>query len=79
MATKRTSRSSKLVACVAALAAAALTVGAASGGGKLKDLGHGVEADKIKVGIAIVDYDAIAEHVDFERGDQEETAQVFVD
>lgn len=81
MATRRTSRTSKLVACIAVLAVAALTMGAASGGGsaKLKDLGHGVEADKIKVGIAIIDYSAIAEHVDFERGDQQETAQVFVD
>ena len=79
MARKRTSRSSKLLACVAVLAVAALTMGAANGGAKLKDLGHGVEADKVKLGIAIVDYDAIAEHVDFERGDQEKTAQVFVD
>ena len=48
-----------------AFAVAALTMGAANGGSaKLKDLGHGVEADKIKVGIAIVDYGAIAEHVD---------------
>ena len=50
-----------------AFAVAALTMGAANGGSaKLKDLGHGVEADKIKVGIAIVDYDVV-EHVDFPR------------
>jgi hypothetical protein len=81
MATKRIRRSSKLFTCVAVLATAALTMGAASGGNgaKLKDLGHGVTADSIKVGIAIVDYDEIADFVDFERGDQEETAQVFVD
>jgi ABC-type branched-subunit amino acid transport system substrate-binding protein len=47
--------------------------------GELTDLGHGVSADSIKVGIAIIDYDAIAEFVDFKRGDQQATAQVFVD
>jgi ABC-type branched-subunit amino acid transport system substrate-binding protein len=47
--------------------------------GELTDLGHGVTADSIKVGIAIIDYDAIAEFVDFKRGDQQATAQVFVD
>ena len=64
---------------MAVLAVAALTMGAASGGAKLKDLGHGVEADKIKLGIAAVDYEVIKDHVDFERGDQEKTAMVFVD
>ena len=45
----------------------------------LKDLGHGVSAKDIKVGIAIIDYASIADYVDFERGDQQKTAQVFVD
>ncbi len=48
--------------------------GAASG-----DLGTGVTNDSIKLGIAIVDYDAIKDFVDFTRGDQQKTAQVFVD
>ena len=47
--------------------------------GKLADLGHGVTADSIKLGIAVVDYDAIKDFVDFTRGDQQKTAQVFVD
>jgi len=50
---------------------------AASGG--RKDLGHGVSANEIKVGIAIIDYDSIKDFVDFERGDQQKTAQIFVD
>jgi ABC-type branched-subunit amino acid transport system substrate-binding protein len=58
---------------------AAETTSSGAGGGELTDLGHGVTADEIKLGIAIVDYDAIAEFVDFARGDQEATAQVFVD
>lgn len=41
--------------------------------------GNGVTADTVKVGIVMVDYDAIADFVDFARGDQEETAQIFVD
>ena len=44
-----------------------------------RDLGHGVGKDTIKVGFAILDYDSIADFVDYERGDQEQTAQVFVD
>ncbi len=46
---------------------------------ELTDLGHGVTADTIKLGIAIVDYSAIAQFVDFARGDQQAIAQVFVD
>ena len=33
---------------------------------KLKDVGHGVTASEIKVGIAIIDYDSIADFVDFD-------------
>ena len=55
------------------------TTGTTGGTGELSDLGHGVSADTIKLGIAIVDYDAIADFVDFTRGDQQATAQVFVD
>jgi ABC-type branched-subunit amino acid transport system substrate-binding protein len=71
------------VACVAlviasmAIVASGTSAGAANG--NLKDLGHGVTKDKIKVGIAIIDYDSIADYVDFARGDQLETANVFVD
>ena len=44
-----------------------------------KNLGHGVSATEIKIGIAIIDYDSIKDFVDFERGDQQKTAQIFVD
>ena len=47
--------------------------------GKLSDLGHGVTADSIKIGVAIVDDDVIKDFVDFTRGDQQKTAEVFVD
>jgi ABC-type branched-subunit amino acid transport system substrate-binding protein len=55
------------------------TTGTTGGSGELSDLGHGVSADTIKLGIAIIDYDAIKDFVDFTRGDQQATAQVFVD
>jgi ABC-type branched-subunit amino acid transport system substrate-binding protein len=68
----------------ATLVVLALAVGAAGTAGAaasapLKDLGHGVTATDIKVGIAIIDYDSISDFVDFERGDQQKTAQVYVD
>jgi ABC-type branched-subunit amino acid transport system substrate-binding protein len=47
--------------------------------GELTDSFRGVTAESIKVGIVIVDYDAIADFVDFARGDQQAIAQVFVD
>jgi hypothetical protein len=47
--------------------------------GELTDSFRGVTADSIKIGFTIVDYDAIAEFVDFNRGDQEAIAQIFVD
>lgn len=51
----------------------------AGGGGERTDSFRGVTADAIKVGIVLVDYDAIAFAVDFNRGDQEAIARVFVD
>lgn len=50
-----------------------------SGGAKLTDSFRGVTAKTIKLGIVIIDYEAIKDFVDFHRGDQEETAQIFVD
>ncbi len=51
----------------------------AGGGGELTDSFRGVTAEAIKIGIVLVDYDAIAFAVDFNRGDQEAIARVFVD
>ena len=77
------SRPSKWKVGFAALVVLALAVGAAgsatAASANLKDEGHGVSASEIKVGIAIIDYDSIADFVDFARGDQQKTAQVFVD
>jgi ABC-type branched-subunit amino acid transport system substrate-binding protein len=76
-------RPSKWTVCFVALVVLTLGLGeagsATAAGGEPKDLGHGVSAKEIKLGIAIVDYDAIKDFVDFERGDQQKTAQVFVD
>jgi ABC-type branched-subunit amino acid transport system substrate-binding protein len=84
MARKETSRRSTWkVACVAlvivAMAVVASGTTADAANSNLKDLGHGVTKDKIKVGIAVIDYDSIADYVDFARGDQLETVNVFVD
>src|SRR5215212_288079 len=48
-------------------------------GGKLTDSFRGVTAATIKIGVVIVDYEAIKQFVDFHRGDQQKTAQIFVD
>lgn len=50
-----------------------------SAGGNRTDSVRGVTDETIKIGIVIVDYEAIKQFVDFHRGDQEETAQIFVD
>jgi len=49
------------------------------GAGELTDSFRGVTAEAIKVGFTIVDYSAIADFVDFQRGDQERVAQTLVD
>lgn len=77
-------RSSKWKVTCAALVVVALAVGASSSAiaatsGNLKDLGHGVSAKEIKVGIAIIDYETIAQYIHVLRGDQQKTAQIFVD
>jgi ABC-type branched-subunit amino acid transport system substrate-binding protein len=64
---------------IAALVLGTSATAASGASSQLKDLGHGVTKDSVKVGIAIIDYDAIADFVDFERGDQQKTAQIFVD
>lgn len=51
----------------------------AGGDGELTDSFRGVTAEAIKIGIVLVDYDAIAFAVDFNRGDQEKIARTFVD
>ena len=76
------SRPSKWKMVVAATTVTALTliaVATTASAAQLKNLGHGVSAKEVKVGIAIVDYDSIVDFVDFARGDQQKTAQIFID
>jgi ABC-type branched-subunit amino acid transport system substrate-binding protein len=42
-------------------------------------LGQGVSSDSIKLGIVMVDYKSIASFIDFSRGDQQKTYQIFID
>ena len=61
MASSGVSRPSKWKVLFAGLVVLSLAVGAAgtatAADAKLKDLGHGVTASEIKLGIAIIDYD----------------------
>jgi hypothetical protein len=43
------------------------------------DLGPGVTADTIKLGVVMVDYSTIKDFVDFTRGNQQQAYQVFID
>jgi hypothetical protein len=43
------------------------------------DLGPGVTKDSVRIGVALIDYSAIAQFVDFKRGDQQKIFQAFVD
>ncbi len=45
----------------------------------LTDSFRGVTADSIKLGVLYVDYECIADFIDFERGDQELVYQTFID
>jgi len=69
-----------LIVTVAALVVATCVLGVASrasAGAANRDLGHGVSADSIKVGIAIIDYDSIADYLDYNHGDQKAVAQAL--
>jgi ABC-type branched-subunit amino acid transport system substrate-binding protein len=77
MLKRNTRRRTTLSICVVTLLLAALTFGATprgtSGGAQ------GVEKGSIKVGIPLVDFDAIKDFVDYTFGDTEATSKVFVD
>jgi len=79
MAIARTPRRhATLSLCIVVLVLAALTLGAtnrASSAGSTQ----GVTKDSIKVGIAIIQYSAIADFVDYTFGDTKAVSQVFVD
>ena len=74
----RTTRRTTLTICVITLLLAALTLGATS---RASDSGttQGVTKDEIKVGIPLVDFNAIKDFVDYTFGDTEAISKVFVD
>jgi hypothetical protein len=43
------------------------------------EIGQGVTATSVKLGVVFVDYKAIAQFIDFARGDQQKITQAFVD
>ncbi len=77
MRTTRTTRRSTLAACVITLLLAALTFGATSRASSGST--QGVTKDEIKVGIAIIQFSAIADFIDYTFGDTEAISRVFVD
>src|SRR5262245_14387366 len=79
MGTKRTTRRTTLTVCVVTLLLAALTFGATSRGSSSSSDSQGVTKDSIKVGIPLVDFDAIKDFVDYTFGDTEAISKVFVD
>src|SRR4029079_16056750 len=77
MGNRRGARRTTFAVCVITLMLAALTFGATprqSSGGQ-----QGVTKDEIKIGIPLVDFDAIKDFVDYEFGDTEAISKVFVD
>ncbi len=81
MARTRLRRRSALSVCMITLAIAALTLGASTRGvsSGSSSATQGVTKDSIKVGIALVDYNAIKDFVDFNHGEQKQIAQTYVD
>jgi ABC-type branched-subunit amino acid transport system substrate-binding protein len=71
-------RRSTLMIGVITLLLAALTLGATSRASSSSTT-QGVTKDSIKVGIALVDYSAIKDFVDYNHGDQKAIAQSYVD
>src|SRR5258708_5986833 len=68
------------VVAAAACLLASLAVGvSAAAAAESVGTGHGVTPSTIKLGLVQVDYDCIKDFVDFNRGNQKQTYQVFVD
>jgi ABC-type branched-subunit amino acid transport system substrate-binding protein len=80
MTTKHTTRRTTFTVSVVTLLLAALTFGATTRGTSSSDTSQqGVTKDSIKVGIPLVDFDAIKDFVDYDFGDTEAISKVFVD
>ena len=78
MAGARNVRRSVISAFVVTLLLAALTLGATSRASS-SGTTQGVTKDEIKIGIPLVDFDAIKDFVDYDFGDTEAISKVFVD
>ena len=78
MGITRTTRRIELAICVVTLLLAALTLGATPRASS-SEPAQGVTKDEIKVGIPLVDFEAIKDFVDYEFGDTEAISKVFVD
>jgi ABC-type branched-subunit amino acid transport system substrate-binding protein len=74
-----TKRRTTLTICVVTLLLAALTFGATTRGTSSSTNTQGVTKDSIKVGIPIIEFDAIKDFVDYTFGDPEATSKIFVD
>jgi ABC-type branched-subunit amino acid transport system substrate-binding protein len=78
MGIARITRRSTLTICVITLLLASLTLGATSRATSSTPT-QGVTKDSIKVGIALIDFTAIKDFVDYTFGDTQAIAQTFVD
>jgi hypothetical protein len=76
-ASRRTARRTTFTVCVVTLLLATLTFGATSRQSSSSQ--QGVTKDEIKVGIPLVDFEAIKDFVDYDFGDTEAISKVFVD
>ena len=82
MLNRRTARRTTFTVCVITLLLAALTFGATSRATSRQSSSssqQGVTKDTIKIGIPLVDFQAIAPYVDYTFGDTEAISKVFVD
>jgi ABC-type branched-subunit amino acid transport system substrate-binding protein len=79
MGNAHTTRRTTLTVCVVTLLLAALTFGATTRGSSSSSQTQGVTKDSIKIGIPLVDFDAIKDYVDYTFGDTEAVSRVFVD
>lgn len=80
MSKRRTARRTTFTVCVVTLLLATLTFGAtsrqSSSGSSTQ---QGVTKDTIKIGIPLVDFDAIKDYIDYTFGDTEAISKTFVD
>jgi ABC-type branched-subunit amino acid transport system substrate-binding protein len=79
MVSTRRHRRSTWAICLVTLLVAALTLGATTRQASSAGSTQGVTKDSVKVGIALIDFSAIKDFVDYTFGDTKAIAQTFVD